>query len=78
MVLNCPGQNGEAIILIHGMTGTPHEMRFLANYLNRQGYAVYCPRLANHGAPIQILANEQMAGFLSNGPSMLSSDPRPV
>ena len=21
-----PGSNGEAIILIHGMTGTPHEM----------------------------------------------------
>ncbi len=50
-----PGTNGEAIILIHGMTGTPHEMRFLANYLNRQGYAIYCPRLANHGAPLHIL-----------------------
>ena len=30
-----PGQNGDAILLIHGMTGTPHEMRFLANYLNQ-------------------------------------------
>ena len=58
-----PGQNGDAIILIHGMTGTPHEMRFLANYLNRQGYAVYCPRLANHGAPIQILQMSKWQDF---------------
>src|ERR1039457_7081398 len=57
------GQNGEAVILIHGMTGTPHEMRFLANYLNRQGYAVYCPRLANHGAPIQILQMSKWQDF---------------
>jgi len=58
-----PGQNGEAIILIHGMTGTPHEMRFLAGYLNRQGYAVYCPRLANHGAPIHILQMSKWQDF---------------
>jgi carboxylesterase len=50
-----PGTNGCALILIHGLTGTPHEMRFLANYLNRQGYAIYCPRLANHGESIHIL-----------------------
>ncbi len=50
-----PGNNGKAVILIHGLTGTPHEMRFLANYLNRAGYTVSCPRLANHGAPINIL-----------------------
>ena len=58
-----PGQNGDAIILIHGLTGTPHEMRFLANYLNRQGYAVYCPRLANHGSPIQILKMSKWQDF---------------
>ena len=57
------GTNGEAIILIHGMTGTPHEMRFLANYLNRQGYTIYCPRLANHGAPIHILQMSKWQDF---------------
>src|SRR5579863_10186291 len=58
-----PGNNGDAIILIHGMTGTPHEMRFLAGYLNRQGYAVYCPRLANHGAPMHILQMSKWQDF---------------
>lgn len=49
------GANGKAVILIHGLTGTPHEMRFIANYLNREGFTVLCPRLANHGKPIHIL-----------------------
>ena len=52
-VLN--GTKGKAILLVHGMTGTPHEMRFIANYLNRAGFTIHCPRLANHGAPLDIL-----------------------
>ena len=50
------GHNGSTIFLIHGLTGTPNEMRFLANFFNkRMGYTVVCPRLANHGAPIDTL-----------------------
>ena len=49
------GTNGKAVILIHGLTGTPNEMRFLANFLNRAGFTVQCPRLANHGTSIHIL-----------------------
>jgi carboxylesterase len=50
------GNNGSTVFLIHGLTGTPNEMRFLANFFNkRMGYNVVCPRLANHGEPINIL-----------------------
>ena len=49
------GTNGDAVLLIHGMTGTPNEMMYLANFLNKKGYTVDCPRLANHGSPIWIL-----------------------
>lgn len=42
-------------MLIHGLTGAPNEMKFLAGYLNRKGYSVICPRLANHGQPMDIL-----------------------
>lgn len=49
------GANGSTVILIHGLTGTPNEMRFLANYLNKKGYSVICPRLANHGEPLPVL-----------------------
>ncbi len=50
-----PGRNGHAVILIHGLTGTPTEMRFIAWFLNNQGYTVSCPRLANHGQSMDVL-----------------------
>lgn len=49
------GTNGCLAILIHGLTGAPHEMRSLAYHLNRKRYSVICPRLANHGKPVRIL-----------------------
>ncbi|MCX5679051.1 MAG: alpha/beta fold hydrolase [Candidatus Omnitrophica bacterium] len=49
------GNNGATVILIHGLTGTPNEMKFLATFLNKKGYSVICPRLAMHGEPIRVL-----------------------
>lgn len=49
------GNNDSAVILAHGMTGTPQEMKFLAEFLNHKGYTVICPRLANHGQSIEVL-----------------------
>jgi carboxylesterase len=45
------------LLLIHGLTGTPNEMRFLSIYLSKRGYSCVRPRLANHGAPMEILKN---------------------
>lgn len=45
------------VMLLHGLTGTPTELGYVAYHLQyRGGYAVRCPRLANHGQPISILA----------------------
>ncbi|MCX5679899.1 MAG: hypothetical protein NTZ95_04505, partial [Candidatus Omnitrophica bacterium] len=49
------GNNGMCVILIHGLTGTPNEMKFIANFFNRKGYSVACPRLAYHGEPLWVL-----------------------
>lgn len=38
-----------AILLIHGYTGTPYEMNWLAKQLNDSGYNVFVPRLPGHG-----------------------------
>jgi carboxylesterase len=46
-----PGQGKNAHIgcmLTHGFTGTPKEMHWLGEYLNRQGYTVCGIRLAGH------------------------------
>lgn len=58
------GNNGSAVILIHGLTGCPQEMKFLAKYLNAEkGYSVMCPRLANHGEPIHVLKHTKWQDF---------------
>jgi len=40
------GRSG--VLLIHGLTGTPSEMRFVAKGLNRNGFTVHAMQLAGH------------------------------
>ena len=54
-ILNCLGSTGfydkrgeDAVLLIHGLTGTPAEMRYIAKNLLKQGFSVACPQLAGH------------------------------
>ena len=60
------GDGGRSIILIHGLTGTPNEMRGLATFFNRKGYTVLCPRLANHGASIDVLKRSRWQDFYAS------------
>ncbi|MEI6128014.1 MAG: alpha/beta fold hydrolase, partial [Pseudomonadota bacterium] len=62
--LNLTGSNGSTVFLVHGLTGTPNEMKFLANFFNRKmGYSVVCPRLANHGESIHVLKKTKWEEF---------------
>jgi carboxylesterase len=36
------------VLLVHGLTGTPNEMRLLARGLNRAGFTVYAVQVAGH------------------------------
>ncbi len=49
------GSNGRGVMLIHGLSGAPGEMKFLAKRLNRQGFDVLVPQLAGHGGDIGAL-----------------------
>jgi carboxylesterase len=42
-----PGGN-DCVLLVHGLTGTPAEMRAIAKRLAKQGFNVVCPQLAGH------------------------------
>jgi carboxylesterase len=57
------GSNGSAVILIHGLTGSPQELKYVARFLNQGGYSVICPRLANHGEPIEVLKKTKWQEF---------------
>lgn len=37
------------ILLVHGLAGTPAEVRYVAGQLGRLGYTIHCPQLAGHG-----------------------------
>lgn len=43
------GTNKRAILLLHGWTAVPYELRRLGMYLNESGYTVYGPMLSGHG-----------------------------
>ena len=43
------------VLLIHGLTGTPSEMKHLGRVISRKGISVACPELAGHCKSIQDL-----------------------
>lgn len=43
-----PDPSGPAVLLIHGLAGTPNEMRAVARCLSASGFTVYAVRLAGH------------------------------
>ncbi len=50
-VAKAPGARGKTgVLLIHGLCGTPAEMRFLATGLSRAGYTVHTPQLAGQSS----------------------------
>jgi carboxylesterase len=38
----------KAVLLVHGITGTPSEMRYLGKGLNKAGFTVFCNTLPRH------------------------------
>ena len=46
-----------AVLLLHGLTGGPIELSYIAFHLHyRGGISVTCPALINHGQPLVVLA----------------------
>jgi len=43
------GDGRKGVLLIHGLTGAPSEMRPVARRLHRAGFAVSAPQIAGHG-----------------------------
>lgn len=50
------GDNGRAVLLLHGFTGNSADVRMLARHLNKKGYTTHAPIYRGHGrAPEDIL-----------------------
>ncbi|MBI3440260.1 MAG: alpha/beta fold hydrolase [Proteobacteria bacterium] len=51
------GSREKGVLLVHGLTGAPTEMRFVGKQLHRMGFTVYAPTLAGHGGDEATLIN---------------------
>lgn len=49
------GDDDVGVVLVHGFTGTPFEVRYLGEQLARAGYTIRAPRLPGHGTTIEDL-----------------------
>lgn len=58
------GENG--VILVHGFTGAPSEMRLTGEFLNNLGYTVLAPRLPGHGTTPEEMANTAWPHWYGN------------
>ena len=61
-IQQCLGHSGfflksgeNAVLLVHGLTGTPAEMRAIANRLVKDGFSVMCPQLSGHCGSVSAL-----------------------
>lgn len=60
------GGHGKAVLLVHGMTGAPAEMKFLAKRLHKRGFSVAAPLLAGHGVDEALLLRTSWRDWLDS------------
>ena len=59
------GNNGKAILLIHGITSGAAQMIPMAKFLNDYGYSVWCVNLAGHGTFPEELLHTTYEDFIN-------------
>lgn len=70
-----------AVLLIHGITGTPSEMRYLGKCLHRGGYTVFCDTLPRHCSTLKELKKvtwQEIAEATAGSLQMLAKDYKKV
>src|SRR5512138_2201219 len=61
--------DGRGVLCLHGITGTPFEVRPLAEALGRRGCTVLAPMLAGHGGTLADLAASGWQDWLRSAES---------
>ena len=60
------GDGRKGVLLLHGMTGAPGEMRLIARHLKRAGLGVAAPLLAGHGQDTAALLRSSWRDWLES------------
>jgi carboxylesterase len=61
------GNNGKGVLLLHGFTSTPYQVKQLGRFLNEKGYTVYAPLFAGHGTEPKDLAKTRHKDWIQSG-----------
>jgi carboxylesterase len=61
------------VLLLHGLSGTPVEMAFVAKGLARLGYTVHCPQLAGHCGTVNDLKAARWQDWRASAEASLST-----
>jgi carboxylesterase len=61
------------VLCLHGITGTPFEVKPFAEAFGRAGYSVEAPMLAGHGQTLAELARSTWAGWLTSAEEKLAA-----
>lgn len=63
------------VLLIHGFTGLPAELRFMGDFLQKRGFSVLAVRLAGHGTTVEDMSHmthEDWLDSVRDGYALLS------
>lgn len=64
------------VLLVHGFTGSPAEMRLFGEFLQARGFTVFSPRLCGHGTSVADMAETawpQWYGSVEDGYHLLAA-----
>jgi carboxylesterase len=57
-------KNRRAVLLLHGLTGSPFEMRYFGGKLHKMGYDIFCPCLPGHCTNIENLKSKSWQNWV--------------
>lgn len=72
------GSKQKGVLLVHGLTGSPSEMRFVGKQLHKMGFTVYAPVLAGHCVDEEALTKTRYEDWLDSIQEALSRLSRDV
>lgn len=61
-----PGSKDTAVIIFHGWSAIPRQVRSLAKFINKQGYLVYAPLFTGHGTHPDDLAETKTEDWIKD------------
>jgi len=67
------GEGKDAVLLIHGFTGLPHEVREFGEYLANEGFRVHAPLLPGHGTSKEDMIKTGRADWIRGAESGLKA-----